>query len=282
MGWRDAHGYGSGVQAGAAGGEVVAFGGVAGEYQGLVVGEAGLAGAVEPAQVFRAGGGQVVVAGQLRLGGEGVEGCQRGGGPAGLAEGDGAVEGHDGGGPDRDQLVVEGQDLRPVGGLEAGRGGVGGGDGGHQGVAGVGAVGQRLAGEGEAFADLAVVPGVAVLVGQHEQPAAWAGAGVPAGVGEQDEGEQPGHAGVAGEQQPQHPGQVQGPALQGGPGGGGVPGGEDQVHHVQHCGEPVRQLVGAGDAVGDARGGDLLLGAGDPGGHGRLAGQERVGDLGGG
>jgi len=61
----------SGVQAGAAGGEVVAFGGVAGEHQGLVVGEAGLAGAVEPAQVFRAGGGQVVVAGQLRLGGEG-------------------------------------------------------------------------------------------------------------------------------------------------------------------------------------------------------------------
>ena len=62
----------SGVQAGAAGGEVVAFGGVAGQQQGLVVGEAGLAGAVEPAQVFRAGGGQVVVAGQLRLGGEGV------------------------------------------------------------------------------------------------------------------------------------------------------------------------------------------------------------------
>src|SRR5262249_608163 len=84
---------------------------------------------------------------------------------------------------DRDQLVVEGQDLRPVGGLEAGRGGVGGGDGGHQGVAGAGAVGQRLAGEGEAFADLAVVPGVAVLVGQHGQAAGWAGAGVPGGGG---------------------------------------------------------------------------------------------------
>src|SRR5215471_19866621 len=155
MGWRDAHGYGSGVQAGTAGGEVVAFGGVAGQQQGLVVGEAGLVEAAEPAEVFGAGGGQVVVAGQLRLGGEDVEGGQPGGGPAGLAEGDGAVKGHDGGGPDRDQLVVEGQDLRPVGGLEAGRGGVGGGDGGHQRVTGIGAVGQRLAGEGEAFADLA-------------------------------------------------------------------------------------------------------------------------------
>src|SRR5262249_31648226 len=163
-----------------------------------------------------------------------------------------------------------GQDLRPVGGLEAGRGGVGGGDGGHQGVAGVGAGGQRLAGGGGAFADLAVVPGVAGLAGPPNQPAARAGGGVPAGRRGPGGGARPGHAGGAGEQQPQHPGQVQGPfgqvtALQGGPGGGGVPGGEDQVHHVQHGGEPVRQLAGAGDAVGDARGGDLLLGAGDPG-----------------
>src|SRR5262249_11146762 len=184
---------------GGAGGEVVAFGGVAGEHQGLVVGEAGLAGAVELAQVFRAGGGQVVVAGQLRLGGEGVEGGQPGGGPAGLAEGDGAVKGHDGGGPDRGELVVEGQDLHPVGGFEAGRGGVGGGDGGHQRVAGVGAGGQRPAGGGGGFADRAVGPRVAVLVRQQNELAARAGAGVPPGVGEQDEGEQPGHAGVAGE-----------------------------------------------------------------------------------
>src|SRR5262249_48024239 len=58
------NGRGSGVQAGAAGREVGAVGGVAGGQRGLVVGEAGLAGAVEPAQVFGAGGGQVVVAGQ--------------------------------------------------------------------------------------------------------------------------------------------------------------------------------------------------------------------------
>ena len=42
-----------------------------------------------------------------------------------------------------------------------------------------------------------------------------------------------------------------------------------------------RQLVGAGNPVRDAGGGDLLLGPGDPGSHGRLAGQERAGDLGG-
>ena len=40
MGWREAHGRKSGVQASAAGGEVVVFGGVAGQQQGLVVGEA--------------------------------------------------------------------------------------------------------------------------------------------------------------------------------------------------------------------------------------------------
>src|SRR5215831_18537421 len=284
---RDAHGYRSGVQAGTAGGEVVAFGCVAGQQQGLVVGEAGLVEAAEPAEVFGASGGQVVVADQLRLGGDGVEGGQPGGGPAGLAEGDGAVEGHDRGGPDRGELVVQGQDLRPVGGLVAGRSRVRGGDGGHQRVAGIRAALQRLAGEGQAFTDLAVVPRAAVLVGQHEQPAGRVGAGGPAGVGEEDEGEQPGHARVVREQQPQHPGQVQGSfgqvtALQGGPGWGGVPGGEDQVHYVQHAGQPLRQLVGAGNPVGDAGGGDLLLGPGDPGSHGRLAGQERAGDLGGG
>ena len=54
------------------GGEEVLFDCVVCEQQGFLVGEAGLVGAVEPAQVFRAGGGQVVVAGQLRLGSEGV------------------------------------------------------------------------------------------------------------------------------------------------------------------------------------------------------------------
>ena len=72
-----------------------------------------------------------------------------------------------------------------------------------------------------------------------------AGAGVAAGVCEQDQGQQPGDGGVVGEEVPEHPRQVEGAlgqiaALQGLAGRGGVPGGEHQVHHVEDRGEPVR------------------------------------------
>ena len=71
---------------------MVAFGAVAGEQQGFVVGEAGLVGAVELAEVFGPGGGEVVVSRKLRFGREGVQGGQAGGGAMGFADGDGAVE----------------------------------------------------------------------------------------------------------------------------------------------------------------------------------------------
>src|SRR3546814_2399441 len=47
-----------------------------------------------------------------------------------LAHGDGSVHGHHGVGPDGEELVVELDDLRPVGGLGGGSIGVHGGDGG--------------------------------------------------------------------------------------------------------------------------------------------------------
>ena len=53
----------------------------------------------------------------------------------------------------------------------------------------------------------------------------------------------------------------------------------EQVDHGEHRVQPVRQLGRAGHAVRDPGGGDLLLGPGDPGRHGRLGHQERLRDL---
>jgi hypothetical protein len=57
-----------------------------------------------------------VVGVQLQL----VHQRQRGGGALHLPDGDGAVEGHDRRGGDREQLVVQSDDLRPVGHLDRG------------------------------------------------------------------------------------------------------------------------------------------------------------------
>ena len=59
-------------------------------------------------------------------------------------------------------------------------------------------------------------------------------------------------------------------------------GGVEQMGDGQHRIQPVGQLMGRGDTVGDLGQGDLLFRPGDAGGHGGLADQERAGDLGGG
>jgi hypothetical protein len=63
---------------GAAGGEELAFGVVAGQEQCFVVGKARLVVAVEAAEAFGPGGGEVVVSRKLRFGREGVQGGQAG------------------------------------------------------------------------------------------------------------------------------------------------------------------------------------------------------------
>ena len=55
---------------------------------------------------------------------------------------------------------------------------------------------------------------------------------------------------------------------------------EDEVDDGQHAGEAIRQLLVARDAVGDAGGGDLALGAHEALGHRRLGDEERARDLG--
>ena len=98
----------------------------------------------------------------------------------------------------------------------------------------------------------------------------------------QQQGQQACGLAPGGQQLVQHPGQVEGPVRhvitdQIRAGDGGVAGGVEQVHHGEGSIQAAGQLGRGWHGVGDVRGGDLLLGAGDPGGHGRLADQERPG-----
>jgi len=54
---------------------------------------------------------------------------------------------------------------------------------------------------------------------------------------------------------------------------------EDQVHHPQHAAQAIGQLLVARHPVGDARVGDLALGAHDPLAHRRLGDEEGTGDF---
>ena len=146
---------------------------------------------------------------------------------------------------------------------------------------------QRLAHEPHALRDGPAVPPCPVLLRQQQQPAVLAGPGGAAGVGEEQQRQQAGHRGVAGQQRPQHPAQLQGALDQVGahqvlPRGCRVAGREQQVHHREHGVDPRGQLPRGWHAVRDPGDGDLLLGARDPGGHGGLADEEGAGHLGGG
>jgi hypothetical protein len=94
-----------------------------------------------------------------------------------------------------------------------------------------------------------MVPITSILLGKQNEAVGIVDAGVAAGVGEHDEGEQAGHVGVAGQESPEHASQVEGPvdqvaADQLGTGGGGVPGGEDEMHDVEHGVEAGRSSGG--------------------------------------
>ena len=131
------------------------------------------------------------------------------------------------------------------------------------------------------------VPAAPVLLGHRDQRAVRPGPGRPAGVGEQHQGQQPGHLAVVGQQpvdqagQPDRLGRQLG-AVQARARRAGVALVEDQVEHVQDRAEPFGALRARGHAERDAAVLDALLGPADAPGHGRLRHQERPGDLGGG
>src|ERR1700722_16834919 len=97
----------------AAAGQVGDLAGVARQLDGLVVRRARLLTAAQPAQQVGAGAMVGVIAGQLVL--QTVDDRQRPLRAVELGDRDGPVEGDDRRGIDADELVVEGDDLGPVG-----------------------------------------------------------------------------------------------------------------------------------------------------------------------
>src|SRR5271157_1073495 len=137
---------------------------------------------------------------QLRVTGQGIEDDEPGGRALGHGEGNRSVGLHDGGGLVADQLGVEQRDLPPVGTAGAACGRVAGGDGGLQLIGPGPAFTQGSLEERLAFGDHARVPQAAILLLEQYQLAEIVAARRSAGVGQQQQREQPHRLGLPGEQ----------------------------------------------------------------------------------
>ena len=227
------------------------------------------------------------MAGEARVAGEGVEAGEAGGRAVDHGGGDGVAERDHGVVGDAQEHLVEGEDLRPVGVLDARGFVVEGGDGRLQLVWADGAAGERGGDERDALGDRGPVPAGAILLVERDQLAGRSGPRVAPRVGQEHEHDQPGGLAVGGDEAVEPAGQAQGLARQVGAmdvgaRAGGVAFVEDQVEDVHDRAEARGAVVGGRRL--EARAGVLegCLGPADPLGHGRLGDQERVGDLGGG
>lgn len=219
-----------------------------------------------------------------------LDACEAGdacGGALHAGEGDGAVEGDDGGVVELDKVVVEREDAGPVGGGVVGGGAVAGGDAGLEVVlAELGALGG--AGEVlEAGVDHGAVPLGAVLILEAEDAAFFIHTGREAGAGEQhDGGEGVDARDIAGGMPGEQGGELDGLAAEfvadeGFAAGRLVALIEEEVEREEHGIEARGEVVAGGDGEGDALLLDLLACAGDALGHGGLAGEKGGGDFGG-
>ena len=182
------------------------------------------------------------------------------------------------------QLTVEAGDLGPVGVRRAGRGDVAGGDGRLHLVRPQPPEPQGALEHRDALADRGRIPPRAVLVFQGHDLAVGVQPRGPARIVHQHQRQQSGNLGLGGHQPAQHAAQPDRLRRQPLPdqvraGGRRVALVEQQVEHAEHARQAVRQQVRGRHPVGDPGLGDLLLGPDQPLGHGRLAGQERPGDL---
>jgi len=185
------------------------------------------------------------------------------------------------------ELPVEAGDLGPVGVGRAGRGDVAGGDGGLHLVGARPPRPQRRLQHRDALGDLGGVPPAAVLVLQRHHVAGGVEPGGPARVVHQHQRQQAGRLRLGWHQPVHHPGQPDGLGAEVLPdqvraGRGRIPLVEQQVQHAEHTRHALGQQMRRRHPVGNPGVGDLLLGPDQPLGHGRLAGQERPGDLRGG
>ena len=145
------------------------------------------------------------------------------GGAVELGDGDGPVERDHGVRAQRVELVVEGDDLRPVGGVGGGGVGVDGGDGGLDLERSGLVAAQAGADEVVAFGDERAVPQGAVLVGETDHRSVGGGAGRLPGFGEQHEGEEPDGFGLVGHELGEHPSEADRLTARGRRGGGRRP-----------------------------------------------------------
>ncbi len=198
-----------------------------------------------------------------------------------------AVQRHNWARCDRQQLVIQRQDLPPVG-VRRGR------------CVAVHGVDRRLdlvwAGlvtaqasldDGLPFGDQDRIPPAAVLIGQQHQRTLGGGASGPPRLDQQHQRQQTHDLGLIGHEPGQQPSQPDGLRAQVLPGqllprAGRVSLVEHEVDHGQHRAQPDRQVGLLRHPVRDAGVADLVLGAHQPLGHRRLGHQERPGDLGGG
>src|SRR5579872_2362005 len=186
-----------------------------------------------------------------------------------------------------DELVVEGDDLQPVGVADVAGGGVHGADRGEDLVAARSrAGGQALAHQPVALVDQRRVPAPAVLLGEGDQFAARRDPGGAAGLGQEHQRQQPRYltvVGYEGTDQASEPDRLGGQVVTHGIGAGAgrqVALVEDEEQDGEHGGDPGRQIRRGRHPVGDASRLDLGLRAGDPLPHGGLLHQEGTRDLG--
>src|ERR1022692_714428 len=265
--------------------QVGGLGGVARELNGLVVRRARLLTAAEPTQHVGAGRMVGVIAGQFVL--KTVDGRQRYLRAVKLGDRDGPVEGDNRRGVEADELVVEGDDLRPVGVTYVAGGGVHGADRGEDLVATRSHPGgQALAHQPVTLGDQRGVPGPTVLLVEGDQFAARRNPGGAAGPREEQQRQQPGHLTVPrheGTDQASEPDRLGGQVVTYGIGVGAgrqVALVEDEEEDGEYAGGACREILRGRHPVRDASRLDLGLRAGDPLPHGGLLHQEGAGDLG--
>ena len=129
-----------------------------------------------------------------------------------------------------------------------------------------------------------VIPARPVLVLEQDEVALLVHPRHPPGIGNQDQCQQPANLAFVRHQVDQDRAQLDRPiheigSYQDVSSGRRVTRSEDEMHRSQHGVETLGQLMGDRHAVGDPRTRDLLLRPSDPSRHGRLANQERMGDL---
>ena len=191
-----------------------------------------------------------------------------------LADGDGAVEGHDRCGGDCKQLVVQGDNLRPVGLLDCRSVRMHRVDGGLE-LIRTGVVAAKApAKECLTLLDQGPIPSSAVLLAEQHEGAVGPRPRCSAGLGQEQQRQQAGQLWLGGHERRQE--SCQPDRLRAEPrlGWAAQPGVVDEVDDGQHGAQAVGQLVNLWHAVGDAGGLDLSLGAREALRHRRFGDQE--------